>query len=638
VDVLYGPFSAAYAGNSVGAVVDYQTRMPKSFEAHAKVGLFSQPFKLYGTDKTYGGHQESASLGNRQGDWSWWVNVNHLDSDGQPLTFVTKSVSSTTAAASVPVLTGAVLSADKSNTPWLIIGAGTQYRSKQDHAKLKLAYDLSPTLRASYTFGWWHNSSVNNSESYLRDSSGNPFYSLAANSGTTSASAVNINGKAYSLGATDFGRGLDKLEHRIHGLSLKSHTRGEFDYELAASVYDYAKDLARSALTARPGADAGGAGRITDLGGTGWHTLALKGVWRPIGSSHVVDVGLQQENYRYKQITSNTADWISGAPSSLFTAFSGKTQLQSAYAQDAWSLSPQLKTVLGLRLEQWQASEGSKTAASGSTVSFAERKEHYLSPKAAVGYELSEHWSLKLSTGRAVRMPTVGELYQGGVNSSGVYVANDPITNPDLKPEKGWTSELGLSWARGDTQLRSTLFHEDTRDALYSQTYINSENKSVSSTQNIGRIRTRGVEFSLLSTDVLSKGLDLQASLTYADSKILENAGFVSVAGDTIGRQQPRVPKWRATLLASYQISQALSASYGMRYSGKQYGTLNNSDPNGFAYQGFSKFFTTDVRVLYRINKQWSLAAGIDNLNNYQYWNFHPYPQRSYSAELKFDL
>ena len=35
VDVLYGPFSAAYPGNSVGAVVDYVTRMPTQFEAHA---------------------------------------------------------------------------------------------------------------------------------------------------------------------------------------------------------------------------------------------------------------------------------------------------------------------------------------------------------------------------------------------------------------------------------------------------------------------------------------------------------------------------------------------------------------------------------------------------------------------------
>src|SRR5574343_40332 len=53
VDVLYGPFSAAYAGNSVGAVVDYVTRMPEKFEAHAKLVGFSENFQEYGTDKKF---------------------------------------------------------------------------------------------------------------------------------------------------------------------------------------------------------------------------------------------------------------------------------------------------------------------------------------------------------------------------------------------------------------------------------------------------------------------------------------------------------------------------------------------------------------------------------------------------------
>ena len=132
--------------------------------------------------------------------------------------------------------------------------------------------------------------------------------------------------------------------------------------------------------------------------------------------------------------------------------------------------------------------------------------------------------------------------------------------------------------------------------------------------------------------------MDLQASLTYADSKILANEGFVSAAGDTIGKQQPRVPKWRATALLSYALTPQLSASYGLRYAGRQWGTLNNSDPNGFAYQGFSKFFSTDVRLHWQASKQWSLAAGIDNLNNYQFWNFHPYPQRTFHAEVRYDL
>lgn len=31
-------------------------------------------------------------------------------------------------------------------------------------------------------------------------------------------------------------------------------------------------------------------------------------------------------------------------------------------------------------------------------------------------------------------------------------------------------------------------------------------------------------------------------------------------------------------------------------------------------------------------------AFGIDKLNTDKYRNFHPYPQRSHSAELRFDL
>jgi len=157
VDVMYGPFSAAYAGNSVGAVVDYVTRMPTRFEAHAKVGLVAQPFELYGMKTTYRAWAASTSVGSRDGDWSWWINVNRTDSDGQPLTFATRLASSGVTGSTGTAVTGAVAGLNSANQPWLLLGAGTQYRTAQDHLKLKLAYDLAPTLRASYVFGAWRN-------------------------------------------------------------------------------------------------------------------------------------------------------------------------------------------------------------------------------------------------------------------------------------------------------------------------------------------------------------------------------------------------------------------------------------------------------------------------------------------------
>jgi iron complex outermembrane receptor protein len=44
------------------------------------------------------------------------------------------------------------------------------------------------------------------------------------------------------------------------------------------------------------------------------------------------------------------------------------------------------------------------------------------------------------------------------------------------------------------------------------------------------------------------------------------------------------------------------------------------------------------LRLRYQFDRQWSAALGIDNLNNAKYWNFHPYPNRSYNVEVKFDL
>ena len=622
VDVLYGPFSAAYAGNSVGAVVDYVTRMPTQFEAHGKVSVQHQPFDLYNTHASYGGRQVSASVGNKQGDWSWFLNFSQTDSEGQPLTFPTRLVSAGTPSSAGTPVTGAVLAPNRSNQDWYLLGTATQYHTRQDHIKAKLAYDLTPTVRAAYTFGWWRNDSQGRPASYLRDAGGN-----AVTSGT-----VNIGGRAYTLAPTDFNVSNEDLTHFMHGLSVKSHTRGVFDWELSASRYDYHRDTLRAATTALPGALDGGAGRIVDGRGTGWSTLAAKGTWRPEGSAHAIDFGLQRDSYQLRSVENATTDWINGSAGARTQAFQGDTQLVGLWAQDSWRIAPRWKAVLGARAEHWSARNG-QTANASTVAAHPERSETYLSPKAAVAYQASERWVLKASTGRAVRMPTVSELYQGGINGSGTLVNNDP----NLKPEKSWTTELTAERDLDNGLLRLTAFFERTRDALYSQTNV-LVTPNVTNVQNVDAIRTHGIELSYQAANVgtgwWGRGLDLGGSLTWTDSKITRNDKFPA----SVGKWQPRIPEWRASAVATYRQGDQWSYTFGARYSGNQYSTLDNSDGNGFAYQGASRYFTTDVRVRYQFSRQVSAAVGIDNLNNYRFWNFHPYPQRTYMAELKVDL
>lgn len=634
VDVMYGPFSAAYPGNSVGAVVVFTTRMPKAFEVHAKVGYSSQPFSLYGTDSTFRAWETSASVGNRSGAFSWLLGFNHTDSHGQPLTFATRQTSSGVIGNAGTPVSGAVPDANTANQPWYVLGSGTEYRTQQDHFKAKLAYDISPTVRASYLLGVWQNTSDNTPVSYLRNAAGQPVYS----------GSINIAGQSYAaLTGADFAATKERLTHVMHGLTVKSHTQGEWDWEVDASLYDYHQDDKRQNAAANPlpRALSGGAGTLADGNGTGWNNLAAKGTWRPGGSpgkepgEHIVDFGVQQDSYQLRFRTSNiTGDWLNDGPGALASNVTGKTQLLSLYAQDAWAFAPRWKTVLGLRAEDWRAYDGSTTVSATSALNYASRDERYVSPKAALSYQATSDLVLKASTGRAVRMPTVGELYGATSTTNSQY-----INDPNLKPEKSWTTELSAEKDLGNALLRLTFFNEDTRDSLYSQTTFDpSANRNVSRVQNVGRIQTQGLEAAFNGSDVWKRGLDLRGSVTYADSVIKENAGFVVRPGDTIGKRQPNIPKWRATALASYRFDPKWSVTYAARYSGPQYRTLNNADVNGVTYQGVSKYFTTDLRVRWQIDRQWSAAVGIDNLNNYQYWNFHPYPQRSYSAELKFDL
>ena len=367
---------------------------------------------------------------------------------------------------------------------------------------------------------------------------------------------------------------------------------------------------------------------MTDQAGSGWANLALTGSWRPGPKGvHVLDFGWQAQHDKLRTQVANTADWLNGAPGTAVSAFAGDTQTRSLYLQDTWRLSTNWKTTLGARWEQWRAYNGS-IANANIVKSFGERRESGVSPKAALAWQVVPQWSLKASLGRAVRNPTVSELFQGAISGNAV-INNDP----DLQAEKSWTSELTLEHELAKGSWRSTLFHEDTHDALYSQTNV-LVTPNVTNIQNVGHIRTTGLELALSANDVGLTGLTLAGSLTYADSRIVANARFPA----SVGKQQPRVPKWRAAFLAGYAPTADWSASLGARYSGVQYGTLDNSDPNGDMYTGFSRYLVADLRLRYRLAPEWKAAFGVDNLANKKYWAFHPYPQRTLVAELQWDF
>ena len=614
IDVIYGPFSAVYPGNSMGATILMTTRLPDKFETHAKVQGFQENFKLYGTDDNYSGYQANAALGNRHGDLAWFASLNHLDSKGHPMSFATKAVS-TTAPGAATVVTGAFRDIDANGAERVVLGATGIDASVQDNFKAKFAYDFSSTVRANYILGYWQNDSDTSVQSYLRDAAGNPVYS----------GNVNIGGFRYTLANNTFQPNQRIEKHWMHGFSLKTDTRDEWDFEASASYYNFDTDEQRSPTTALPTAQNGGAGQIALGDGNGWRTLDMRADWRPGLGNHEATFGYHHDRYILNSRVFSTTNWLSGGATTRVSAFAGNTETQALFAQDAWRFAQDWKLTLGGRYERWEAFGGA-TSNAATTINHATRTEDFFSPKVSLSLHATPDWLLRTSFGRAYRMPTVSELFQGSI-SGGAIVNNDPT----LKPEKALSGEFTAERYFDNGQLRLTLFQEDAHDALYSQTDT-TVFPTVTNIQNIDKIRTRGIEIVMDMKNVL-RGLDLTGGATYADSEIMQNRKYPV----SVGKQQPRVPNWRATAAATWHQGDNLSYTLAARYSGRQYNTLNNIDVAPNTYGGTSQFFVMDARVNYKLAKQLTASVGVDNLNNYKHYLAHPMPQRTFHAELKFD-
>jgi iron complex outermembrane recepter protein len=645
VDVLYGPFSALYPGNSASGVVLMTTHMPERLEAHAGIDLISQDFKLYGTSRHFNGTHASAAVGNKSGPWSYWITADHLDNHGQPQTFGAAARASPAGSPAYTAVSGELHDTDTGGNARIVTSAIGADRTVQDTDKIKLAYQLTPAVRAMYTLGVWQNTSNTDVAAYLRDGAGNAVYNTAP-SGAGKYVKFAGDRNYYTLAGTS--PGYSESRHLMHGLSLKSDTGGSWDWEAIASLYTQDLDRSRSAANTASLTDSGTgaqrpAGTLTVADGTGWRNLDLRGVWRAdgtAGSAHVLSFGYHVDRYTLKSVTSAVpTDWLYGDAAARPSSNSyGKTETQAVYLQDAWQMAPAWRLLAGARAEHWRAFDGSNynaaNAAAYQQLNYAARGSTDVSPKLGLSYLAGAEWVLRAALGKAVRYPTVAEIFQV------ISLPNNVRQNdPNLKPERVASGELVAERRFQGGSLRSSLFWEAKRDALIAQSDTTVV-PNISSIQNVDRVRTYGIEQAFGARDWLVPGLDLNGSATWTRSTITGDARNPGL----VGTDQPRIPDWRATLVATWHATQRMALSLSYRYSGRQHNALYNTvsrqynDVNPDVYGAVSHYSVFDAKLLYNVDERWSAALGVNNLGNFKYYvNPNPYPQRTLFASLKYD-
>ncbi|MFT4065833.1 TonB-dependent receptor [Paraburkholderia sp.] len=621
VDVIYGPFSALYPGNSLGATVLISTRMPKRFEADADVKAFTQHFSLFGVNRNFNGSEASASIGDRIGKFSYLLGVNHLENTSQPLQFATLAQSGTPAKPGDTPVTGAYFYNNQTNTPTAVLGVNGEgiEHTVQDQFKLKMQYDFTPTLQGGFTLGYWHQTYDSQTSTFLRDANGNPVYS----------GNVSIDGYHYAIPAAAFAPSLGHSENWLYALSLKTRNASGWNGEAIASYYDIGNSVARTANAGGPG---NGPGTVLFGDGTGWKTLDLRGTYTPAVNqaglgNHALSFGYHYDNYFLDNQSYNTLNWRDGDATSFANAFTGKTQTQALYAQDAWRFLPRWKFVYGVRYEDWQAYDGAQSLP-GKTIPYSDASQGHFSPKASLSFDVSDDLTLRASIGRAYRFPTVSELFQGQINGSALV-----NNNPNLQPEDDLSKELSAEWAHWNGVFRFSLFQDDVKNTIFSQTDT-TVIPNVTNFQNIGKVRSRGVETSYSGEDVLVRGLDLLASVAYTQSKIIENAQNPA----TVGKYFYRIPLWRADLAATWHFDARSALTLAARYSGRQYNTLTNTDTNPNVFGGTSTYTVADAKFTFKPTKLSEIGVGVDNLFDARYFVYHPYPGRTFYVEAKLRI
>jgi len=614
VDVLYGPYSALYPGNSLGNTVLIHTILPEHLIASISTQLMSQDYHdAYGAGGHYNGHQVAATLGNRQGRWSWLLEMSQLDNHGQPMQYATARAGGDPTSA-IPV-TGATADRNPNGSPRLVYGANSIEHTVQTQAKLKLGVDITDSIAGLFTVGWWHNRAQDRTRGLIQDASGQ----------SVSSGVISSDGQTWTLPASGLAPSSAHDSHILYGAEFNGHFANDWHWTAVGSHYDFAHSQAATANLPEPRTPIGGPGTIADQHGSGWDTFDLRSSG-PIGGQHMLYLGLHADRYVLDTRIRQASNWLGDADGTIVSQFAGRTQTRAAYVQDVWSFAPTWALTLGGRFEQWRAYGGLLGNAIG-TQHFPDRQRNDFSPKAALSWDFADDWQLRLAHGKAVRYPTVAELFQGSLSGNAIV-----DNNPDLKPEIDQSTDLSLTRQLQHGHWRISLYQDRIDDSLYSQTDI-TVSPTVTSVQNIDRMRVRGIEGELNITDVFTPGLDLSASVAFNDAKTLEDSQYPLANG----KYFPRIPKVRASVFADYRFAKDWDASLGIRHSGRQYSSLDNSDYVD-TYGAVTAFTVADAKVRWQFAPHWTASLGVDNLTNEQYWVYHPYAGRTWFGELRWAL
>ncbi len=274
--------------------------------------------------------------------------------------------------------------------------------------------------------------------------------------------------------------------------------------------------------------------------------------------------------------------------SNLGINLEGETsEIKSVFLQDVWRIGSKVRLLVGARWDDhddW-----------GSEVS----------PRADLGWRLSDTFELRGGYGKAFRPPSIGELY---FPFSG---------NPDLEPETSSSSDLGLVYTTRDkkSQWQVTAFSTDLDNLIEFDfaTYSNA---------NIGKATIRGAELSW------ERSIGPRAA-SFVQATYLETE-------DDEGRPLLRRPEWSG----SWTIHGAFSEHFTGDLTVVYVGSREDVDPITFERAETDGYTTGSIALSYSLWNGVEITARVLNVSDTDYQEVlgYPAPGRRYLFGLRLGV
>lgn len=234
---------------------------------------------------------------------------------------------------------------------------------------------------------------------------------------------------------------------------------------------------------------------------------------------------------------------------------------------------------------------------------FPERTETAFSPRLGVLRSLTPNISAMASVYRAFRAPTLNELYR-------TFRVGNVVTqnNPDLGPERLTGAEAGFTATllRRKLDVRSTFFWSDIVNPIANVTLSVTPTLITRQRQNLGRTRSRGVEFD--GVVHLTGKVEVSGGYQFADATVVRFPANASLEG----LQIPQVPHHQFTLQARYWNPSRLMLSVQGRFVSGQF----EDDRNTMLLE---RYFVLDMLAGRSLGHGVEIFGAIENLLNQRY-------------------